>query len=58
VALPLILAEQVKHGVDAHVAEIRLGSIASLGVLAYAGGKFPSGAIADKFGGRRNFLGA
>jgi len=57
VALPLILAEQVKHGVDAHVAEIRLGSIASLGVLAYAVGKFPSGAIADKFGGRRNFLG-
>ena len=57
VALPLILAEQVKHGVDAHVAEIRLGSIASLGVLAYAIGKFPSGAIADKFGGRRNFLG-
>lgn len=57
VALPLILAEQVKHGVDAHVAEIRLGSIASLGVLAYAVGKFPSGAFADKFGGRRNFLG-
>ncbi len=57
VALPLILAEQVKHGVDPHVAEIRLGSIASLGVLAYAVGKFPSGAIADRFGGRRNFLG-
>jgi len=57
VALPLILAEQVKHGVDAHVAEIRLGSIASLGVFAYAIGKFPAGAIADKFGGRRNFLG-
>ena len=57
VALPLILAEQVKHGVNAQLAEIRLGSIASLGVLAYAVGKFPSGAIADKFGGRRNFLG-
>lgn len=57
VALPLILAEQVKHGVDAHVAEIRLGSIASLGVLAYAVGKFPSGAFADRFGGRNNFLG-
>ena len=55
--MPLIIAEQVKHGVNAHVAEIRLGSIASLGVLAYAIGKFPSGAIADKFGGRRNFLG-
>ena len=57
IALPLILAEQVKHGADAHVAEIRLGSIASLGVLSYAIGKFPSGAIADRFGGRRNFLG-
>src|ERR1700733_9219324 len=46
VALPLILAEQV-----------RLGSIASLGVLMYALGKFPSGGLADRFGGRRNFLG-
>ena len=57
VALPLILAEQVKHGVSAHVAEVRLGSIASFGVLAYAIGKFPSGAFADRFGGRNNFLG-
>ena len=57
VALPLILAEQVKHGVDPHVAEVRLGSIASFGVLAYALGKVPAGAIADHFGGRKNFLG-
>lgn len=57
VALPLILAEQVKHGADPHVAEIKLGSIASFGVLAYALGKVPAGAIADRFGGRRNFLG-
>ena len=57
VALPLILADQVKHGVARDVAEIRLGSIASLGVLAYAIGKFPSGGIADLLGGRRNFLG-
>jgi len=57
VALPLILAEQVRHGVAIHEAQIRLGSIASLGVLAYAIGKFPSGAMADIFGGRRNFLG-
>ena len=35
----------------------RLGSIASLGVLVYAIGKFPSGGLADRFGGRRNFLG-
>jgi len=57
VALPLILAEQVKHGVDMRVAEVKLGSIASLGVLAYTIGKAPAGAIADRFGGRKNFLG-
>jgi OPA family glycerol-3-phosphate transporter-like MFS transporter len=57
VALPLILAEQVGKGVPASVAQIRLGSIASLGVLAYAIGKFPSGGVADLFGGKRNFLG-
>ena len=57
VSLPLILAEQVKHGADAHLTEIRLGSIASLGVLSYALGKVPAGAFADRFGGRYNFLG-
>ncbi len=57
IALPLILAEQVHKGTPADVAQIRLGSIASLGVLAYAIGKFPSGTFADLFGGRRNFLG-
>ena len=57
VALPLILAEQVRKGTPANLAQVRLGSIASLGVLAYAIGKFPSGGLADRFGGRRNFLG-
>ena len=38
---------------DAHV---RLGTIASLGVLAYAIGKFSSGTVADFLGGRRNIL--
>ncbi len=56
VALPLIVAEQARHGVSASVAQVRLGSIASLGVLAYAIGKFPGGSLADRFGGRRNFL--
>ena len=32
------------------------GSIASLGVLAYAIGKFPSGWLADFLGGKRSFL--
>ena len=57
VALPLIIAEEVRKGTPASVAQIRLGSIASLGVLVYAIGKFPSGGLADRFGGRRNFLG-
>jgi sugar phosphate permease len=57
VALPLIIAEEVRKGTPANVAQIRLGTIASLGVLAYAIGKFPSGGLADRFGGRRNFLG-
>ena len=57
VALPLIVAEQARGGIPASVAQVRLGSIASLGVLAYAIGKFPSGGLADRFGGRRNFLG-
>ena len=57
VALPLLIAEQAHKGMPAGVAQIRLGSIASLGVLAYAIGKFPSGGLADRFGGRRNFLG-
>ncbi len=57
VALPLILAEQVRKGTPANIAQVRLGSIASLGVLMYALGKFPSGGLADRFGGRRNFLG-
>ncbi len=57
VALPLIIAEEVRKGTPASVAQVRLGTIASLGVLAYAMGKFPSGGLADRFGGRRNFLG-
>ena len=57
VALPLLIAEMAHKGMPASAAQIRLGSIASLGVLAYAIGKFPSGGLADRFGGRRNFLG-
>ena len=52
VALPLLLAE-----FPGPHSQVRLGEIASLGVLAYAIGKFPSGALADLFGGKRNFLG-
>ncbi len=57
VALPLIADELAARGLAPDVARIRLGTIASLGVMAYAAGKFPAGAISDFLGGRRNFLG-
>jgi OPA family glycerol-3-phosphate transporter-like MFS transporter len=57
VALPLLISEMAAKGTPAGVAQVRLGSIASLGVLVYAIGKFPSGSLADRFGGRRNFVG-
>src|SRR5262249_23278599 len=54
--MPLIIADLNAKGMGAELARIRLGTMASLGVLAYALGKFLSGAAADFFGGRRNFL--
>ena len=57
VALPLIADELAARGLAPDVVRIRLGAIASLGVMAYAAGKFPAGAISDFLGGRRNFLG-
>ena len=56
VCLPMIIEDMVRGGMDPATARIRLGSIASLGVLAYAIGKFPSGTLPDFLGGRRNFL--
>jgi len=56
VSLPLLIRELASNGVSMGRAQVMLGSVASLGVLAYAIGKFPSGSLADLFGGRRNFL--
>ena len=56
VALPLIMAELAARGIPVSVATIQMGSIASLGVLAYAFGKFPSGTVGDFLGGKRNLL--
>src|SRR5579871_891021 len=56
VALPLLIQEMASRGIPLNEATTRLRSIASLGVLAYAIGKFPSGGLADFLGGRRNFL--
>jgi sugar phosphate permease len=57
VVLPLLIAELGTKGITPDDARIQLGTVASLGVLAYAIGKFPSGWLADLLGGRRNFLG-
>lgn len=56
VALPLLIADLAKRGMSPDAAKLALGSVASLGVLAYGIGKFPSGWLADFLGGRRNFL--
>ncbi len=56
VALPLLIQEMASRGISPDAAKVRLGFIASLGVFAYALGKFPSGGLADFLGGRRNFL--
>lgn len=56
VCLPQIAEELARGGMAPDVARIRLGMVASIGVLAYAAGKFLSGGLADLIGGRRNFL--
>src|SRR5215470_13278328 len=56
VTLPMIAAELASQGMDLGIARLRLGTIASVGVLAYALSKFASGSAADFFGGRLNFL--
>lgn len=57
VVLPDLIHNMARHGMTPNAAEIRLGFIASVGTIAYAFGKFFSGAIADTGGGRRSFLG-
>src|SRR5262249_26429301 len=56
VTLPMVEAELASQGMDPASARLRLGSIASFGVLAYALSKFASGSAADFLGGRRNFI--
>lgn len=57
VSLPLLLADMTAQGWDANAARSALGQVASVGVLAYALGKFASGTWTDFAGGRRVFLG-
>jgi OPA family glycerol-3-phosphate transporter-like MFS transporter len=56
VATPLLVEELGRHGVSHADALVRMGSISSLGVLAYALGKLFLGGLGDFWGGRRNFL--
>jgi len=56
VTLPLMIRDLAAHGIPADQARIRLGQIVSLGVLAYALGKFFLGGLADFWGGKRQFL--
>jgi OPA family glycerol-3-phosphate transporter-like MFS transporter len=58
VTLPLIINDLAARGIPAEEARLRLGQIASLGVLAYALGKFFLGGLADLWGGKRQFLAA
>src|SRR5271169_4618799 len=56
VATPLLVEELVKHGISHANAIIRMGSIASFGVLAYALGKIFLTGLGDFWGGRNNLL--
>src|SRR6516164_875085 len=47
VTLPMVEAELASRGMDPAIARLRLGSIASFGVLAYAISKFASGSAAE-----------
>ena len=56
VATPLLVEELGKHGVGHAEAIVRMGSIASFGVLAYALGKLFLTGLGDLWGGRISFL--
>jgi OPA family glycerol-3-phosphate transporter-like MFS transporter len=56
VATPLLVEELGKQGLSHSEAIVRIGSISSLGVLAYALGKLFLTGLGDYWGGRRNFL--
>jgi sugar phosphate permease len=56
VATPLLVEELGRRGIGHGDAIVHVGSIASLGVLAYAVGKLFLGGLGDLWGGRRSFL--
>jgi sugar phosphate permease len=56
VATPLLADELERHGYSHAEALVHIGTIVSLGVLAYALGKLFLTGLGDYWGGRRNFL--
>jgi sugar phosphate permease len=56
VATPLLVEELGRKGISHGEAVVHIGSITSLGVLAYAIGKLFLTGLGDYWGGRRNFL--
>lgn len=56
VAMPLVIEDLERHGVNSDSAVVHLGTIASLGVLAYAIGKLFLTSLGDLWGGRRSFI--
>ena len=56
VTLPLLIDHLAAHGMTPADARIRLGTVASMGVFAYAIGKIALAGTADVVGGRRTFL--
>ncbi len=56
VSTPLLVQELARQGLSHGEAIIRIGSLSSLGVLAYALGKLFLTGLGDYWGGRRNFV--
>jgi sugar phosphate permease len=56
VATPLLIDELTAHGMSHADAVVRMGSLTSFGVLAYALGKLFLGGLGDIWGGRVSFL--
>jgi OPA family glycerol-3-phosphate transporter-like MFS transporter len=56
VATPLLVEELSRRGLSHAEALIRIGTLSSVGVLAYALGKLFLTGLGDYWGGRRNFL--
>jgi len=55
VAMPLLIEDLQRHGMANRDAILRMGQLASFGVLAYAIGKLTLTGLGDLWGGRRSF---